>query len=328
MEKVVMLMAEEINRAGGVNGAKVELHTADDGGAPKDAAQAAQLLISEGVVAVVGTYGSSVTEASQNIYDEAGIVQIATGSTSIRLTEKGLPLFFRTCPRDDMQGKVLAENVKALGFKKAAVVHDNTSYAKGLADVAIELFKTSGVEVVFFEAISPGDRDFTAILTTIKAKGPDIIVFTGYYPEAALILRQKKEMNWDVAMIGGDATNNSALVESAGPAAAAGYYFISPPGPADIKGEAAVKLLDAYQQKYEVLPSSVWAILAGDAFGVIIEAVQNVGPDSAKIADYLHNTLVDYNGLTGTISFDEKGDRLGEVYRLYQVDDKGVFVLK
>ncbi|MDR2405356.1 MAG: branched-chain amino acid ABC transporter substrate-binding protein [Deltaproteobacteria bacterium] len=328
MEKVVLLMADEINRAGGINGAKVEIHVADDGGTPKTAALAAQQLISADVVAVVGTYGSSVTEATQYIYDEAGIIQIATGSTSIRLTEKGLTRFFRTCPRDDEQGRILAQHVKDLGFKKVAIVHDNTSYAKGLADEANALFKTSGIETVFFEAITPGDRDFTATLTTIKTQNPDLIVFTGYYPEAALILRQKKEMNWDIPMIGGDATNNYALVESAGAAAAAGYYFVSPPGPGDIKGEAAVKLLDAYLKKHDVLPSSVWAILAGDAFGVIVEAVKAVGPDSEKMALYLHNDLKDYNGLTGSISFNEKGDRIGEVYRLYQVDDEGNFVLK
>ncbi|MDR2339685.1 MAG: branched-chain amino acid ABC transporter substrate-binding protein [Deltaproteobacteria bacterium] len=328
MEKVVNLMAEEINRNDGVNGAKVVIHSADDGGAPKTATLAAQQLIAENVVGVVGTYGSSVTEATQYIYDEAGIIQVATGSTSVRLTEKGLTRFFRTCPRDDEQGKILAQNVKGLGFKKAAIVHDNTSYAKGLADEADALFKTSGVETVSFEAITPGDRDFTATLTKLKTQNPDVIVFTGYYPEAALILRQKKEMAWDIAMIGGDATNNVALVESAGPAAAEGYYFVSPPGPSDIKGEQAAKLLDAYQKKHDVLPSSVWAILAGDAFGVLVEAVKNTGPDPAKMADFLHKDLTGYVGLTGPISFNEKGDRIGEVYRLYQVDAKGDFILK
>jgi branched-chain amino acid transport system substrate-binding protein len=328
MEKVVILMADELNRGSGIAGAKVEVVVSDDGGAPKTAVLAAQQLIAANVLAVVGTYGSSVTESTQLLYDEAGIIQVATGSTSIRLSEKGLARFFRTCPRDDDQGRILAGHVKDLGFKKAAVVHDNTSYSKGLADVALEEFKGAGVESVYYDAITPGDRDFTATLTKIKAASPDVIVFTGYYPEAALILRQKKEMSWDIAMIGGDATNNTALVESAGTAAAAGYYFVSPPGPADIKGEAADKLLGAYQEKYGALPSSVWAVLAGDAFGVIAEAAAKAGPDSGKMAEYLHTGLKDYNGLTGPISFNEKGDRIGDVYRLYQVDDKGAFVLK
>ncbi|MDR2352276.1 MAG: branched-chain amino acid ABC transporter substrate-binding protein [Deltaproteobacteria bacterium] len=328
MEKVVLILADEVNARGGINGRRISIEIGDDQGNPRNAVLAAQQLVAAGVVAVVGTYGSAVTEASQDIYAEAGVVQVATGSTSIRLSEKGFPLFFRTCPRDDEQGRILAEYVKSLGFKKVALLHDNTSYAKGLADEASALYRQAGIEEVFSDAITPGDRDFTAILTKIKETNPDVIVFTGYYPEAALMLRQKKEMNWAIAMIGGDATNNSALVEIAGPEASNGYYFVSPPGPGDITGEAAAKLLDSYQRRYNSIPSSVWAILAGDAFGVIVEAIQNAGPDSHKIAEYLHTSLKNYSGLTGDISFNEKGDRLGEVYRLYQVDSKGEFILQ
>jgi branched-chain amino acid transport system substrate-binding protein len=328
MVKVVRLLADEINAAGGINGSPVEIVIGDDGGNPKTAALAAQRLVASGVVAVVGTYGSNVTEASQDIYDEAGVIQVATGSTSVRLSEKGLKRFFRTCPRDDEQGRVLAANVKALGFKKVALVHDNSSYAKGLADEARAIFRADGLEEAFYDAITTGDRDFTVTLTKIKAANPDVIVFTGYYPELGMILRQKKEMGWDVAVIGGDATNNVALVEMAGPEAAAGYYFVSPPGPSDIKSEAADKLLGAYRQLHGNLPGSVWAVLAGDAFGVIVEAARNVGPDAEKMAAYLHDGLKDYQGLTGPISFNEKGDRLGEVYRLYRVADDGQFVLQ
>ncbi|MDR1313349.1 MAG: branched-chain amino acid ABC transporter substrate-binding protein [Deltaproteobacteria bacterium] len=328
MLNVVNIMAEELNSQGGINGRQVEIVVGDDGGNPKTAALAAQRLISEGVSAVVGTYGSSVTASVQDIYDEAGVVQVATGSTSIALSEKGLKLFFRTCPRDDEQGRFLAASVKSLGFTKAAIVHDNTSYAKGLADEARAIFRESGVSEVFYDAITPGDRDYTATITKIRAAGPDVIVFTGYYPEAGLILRQKKEMNWDVPMIGGDATNNVALVEGAGNEAAAGYYFVSPPGPSDIKGEKAQKLLDTYRARHDALPSSVWSILAGDAFSVIADAVKASGTEGAAIAGYLHTGLKDYVGLTGPISFNEKGDRIGDVYSLYQVEADGKFALK
>ena len=98
MKNIVSLLVDEANSKGGVNGQKIKLVVEDDAGDPRTAALAAQKLASAGVVAVIGTYGSAVTEASQNILDEAGLVQIGTGSTSVRLTEKGLPLFFRTCP--------------------------------------------------------------------------------------------------------------------------------------------------------------------------------------------------------------------------------------
>jgi branched-chain amino acid transport system substrate-binding protein len=329
MVKVVEILAAQVNSAGGVGGEPVVVVVADDGGQPKTAGLAAQKLVSSGVTAVVGTYGSSVTEASQSIYDEAKVLQIATGSTSIRLTEAGYPLFFRTCPRDDEQGRVLASQVKALGFVKVAIVHDNTSYAKGLADEARAIFRDdAGVTEVFFDAITPGDRDFTASLTKIKAAEPDVVVFTGYYPEAALLLRQKRDMNWEVPMIGGDATNNIALVEIAGREAAVGYYFISPPALADMTSPAAATLRDEFLAAHGSLPSSVWSVLAGDAFNLLVDAGEAVGPDSVKMAEWLKTGLAGYEGLSGPIAFDAIGDRAGEVYRLYRVDENGDFRLQ
>lgn len=329
MVNIVKLLAEEINRAGGAGGHKIIIEVGDDGGDPKTAALAAQRLVTSGVVAVIGTYGSAVTEATQDIYDEDGVLQIATGSTSIRLTEKGLPLFFRTCPRDDDQGRVMARHVQAMGFKKAALVHDNSSYAKGLAEEVKALMDKAGLKVVYYDAITPGDRDYTTSLTKIKTLAPDVIVFTGYYPEAAMLLRQKREMAWDVPIIGGDATNNLALVDIAGKEAAAGYYFISPPGPSDLTDAMSLEFMAQYQARYKTLPSSVWSVMAGDAFKVLVEAVKNVKePTSENIAAYLRDGgLKDFVGFTGPISFDRKGDRVGDVYRLYQVDKDGKFVL-
>ena len=229
MQQIVSLLVSEVNKAGGINGRNIELIVEDDAGDPRTASLAAQKLASAGVMAVIGTYGSAVTEASQNIIDEAEIMQIATGSTSVRLTEKGLPLFFRTCPRDDEQGRVASKVIAAKGFKKVAILHDNSSYAKGLAEEAQKGLKEAGVPVVFYDALTPSERDYTAILTKLKAADPDLIFFTGYYPEAGMLLRQKKEMHWDVPMMGGDAANNTDLVKIAGKDAAKGYFFISPP---------------------------------------------------------------------------------------------------
>ena len=141
MKQVLDLLAEELNAKGGIAGKKVEVISEDDGGDPRTASLAAQRLSTQGVVAVIGTYGSAVTEATQNIYNEAKIIQIANGSTAIRLTEKGLPYFFRTCPRDDEQAKVAAQTIQKLGVKKLAILHDNSTYAKGLADEAKALLQ-------------------------------------------------------------------------------------------------------------------------------------------------------------------------------------------
>ena len=329
MKKIVELLAEQQNAKGGVLGKQIEVVTEDDGGDPRTASLAAQRLTTRNVVAVVGTYGSSVTEASQAIYDEVGLPQIANGSSAIRLTEKGFKHFFRTAPRDDEQGRMAARTIDKLGFKKVAILHDNTSYAKGLADEANALLKGQGAEVVFFDALTPGERDYTAILTKLKGADPDVVLFTGYYPEAGLLLRQKKNMNWTVPFLGGDATNNVDLIKIAGKEAAEGFYFLSPPQPRDLDAPEAAAFLADYQKKYNDLPPSIWAVLAGDGFRVMVAGIAGAkSTDGDKIAAYLHKDLKDYPGLSGPISFDAKGDREGEVYRVYQVDAEGNFVLQ
>ncbi|HDL90453.1 MAG TPA: branched-chain amino acid ABC transporter substrate-binding protein [Thermodesulforhabdus norvegica] len=329
MKQVLELLVEETNNQGGVNGQKIKLIVEDDGSDPRTAALAAQRLVTQGIVGVIGTYGSSVTEATQNIYDEAKVIQIANGSTAIRLTEKGLKYFFRTCPRDDEQARVAVKAIKNLGFHTIAILHDNTTYAKGLAEEAKRLLeKDDTVKIVFFDALTPGEQDYTAILTKLKGANPDAVFFTGYYPEAGLLLRQKKEMGWDVPFIGGDATNNPDLTKIAGADAAAGFYFVSAPLPKDLPGEEAKKFLEKFAKKYGNPPNSIYSVLAGDGFRVLVKAIEvTKSTDPDVLADYLHNKLKDFPGLTGKISFNEKGDRVGEVYRVYRVNEKGEFIL-
>ena len=121
------------------------------------------------------------------------------------------------------------------------------------------------MKIIFYDALTPGERDYTAILTKLKAANPDLIFFTGYYPETGMLLRQKKEMGWDVPMMGGDAANHQDLVKIAGLEAAAGYFFVSPPLPQDMDTDEAKNFLKAFKDRYKTVPVSVWAVLAGDA---------------------------------------------------------------
>ncbi|WP_028573560.1 branched-chain amino acid ABC transporter substrate-binding protein [Desulfonatronovibrio hydrogenovorans] len=328
MRDIVQLLAEEVNAAGGINGQQVRILVEDDGGDPRTAVSAANRLATRNVAAVIGTYGSSITEATQNIYDDYGIIQIANGATSIRLTQKGLKYFFRTSPRDDEQGRVAAETIAAMGYNKVAILHDSTSYARGLADETRGLLEQDNKEIVFFDALTPGERDYSTILSRLRNAGPEVVFFTGYFPEAGLLLRQKNEMNWDVPFIGGDATNNPDLVAIAGRAAAEGFYFLSPPVPQDLATPQAQNFLAAYNSKHGSNPGSIWAVLAGDGFLVLAEAMKATGSlDKDELAAYMHNEL-NIEGLTGNIAFDQHGDRVGELYRLYRVDGEGNFVMQ
>lgn len=327
MKNIVSLLVEQANAAGGVNGQKIQLVVEDDAGDPRTAALAAQKLASAGVAAVIGTYGSAVTEASQNILDEAGIPQIGTGSTSVRLTEKGLPLFFRTSPRDDAQGKAAASAIARGNYKKVALLHDNSSYSRGLAEETKAVLEKLGVPVIFFDALTPGERDYTAILTRLKAADPDLVFYTGYYPETGMLLRQKREMGWNTPMMGGDASNHQDLVKISGPEAATGYFFISPPLPQDLDAAEAKSFLAAYKDKYGTMPVSIWAIMAGDAFETIKAALAAGQTSPEKIGAFL-KTLKDLPALSGSVGFDSKGDRVGDFYRVYVVNNQGGFELQ
>ena len=329
MKRNVELLAQELNAKGGIGGKQVEVVIEDDGGDPRTASLAAQRLTTKGVVAVIGTYGSAVTEASQPIYDEANIVQVANGSTAVRLTEKKLKFFFRTCPRDDEQGKVGAATVQKLGAKRIAILHDNSAYSKGLADEINGILKKANANVIYFDALTPKEQDYSAILTKLKAATPDLVFFTGYYPEAGLLLKQKKQMGFNAPFIGGDAVNNPDLVKIAGKEAAAGFMFLSPPVPKDLDNPEAKAYLAAYQKKYGEAPQSIYGVLAGDGFRVVAKAIE-LGKSTK--ADAIRTALVtqvkDFPGFTGKISFNEKGDRVGDLYRVYKVDPSGNFVLQ
>ncbi len=329
MKQNLELLAAELNAKGGVNGKQVELVIEDDGGDPRTASLAAQRLTTKGVVAVIGTYGSAVTEASQNIFDEASIVQVANGSTAVRLTEKKRTSFFRTCPRDDEQGKVGAATVKKSGAKRVALLHDNSAYSKGLAEEINTILKADKANVVFYEALTPKEQDYSAILTKLKNADPDFVFFTGYYPEAGLLLKQKAQMGWKVQFVGGDAINNPDLVKIAGKAAAEGFMFLSPPVPKDLDTPEAKAYVVSYQKKYGEAPASIYGVLAGDGFRVVTAAI--AGAKSTKAADlrtYLTTKIKDFPGLTGKISFSEKGDRVGDLYRVYRVEKDGSFALQ
>jgi len=327
--RVIELMVEEINADGGINGDPIELVIGDDGSNPRQSAIAATRLVAAGVKASAGSYTTASTEAAQDIFDEAGVVQIGTGSTAVHLTEKGYKHFFRTAPRDDAQGMVTAQKLIDLGFKKFAILSDNTSYSKGLADETEKQIRAlGGNEIVFHDEIVPGQSDYSVVLTRMRSADPDVIYFSGFYSEAGLMLRQKREMGWNVPLIGGDGTNHADLVTVAGKEAANGYRFFSPPLPMDLDSPSIKQFLATYHERYDSYPGSIWSINHADAFGVIVAAIRAVGNDSDAIADYLHNELKDYQGFSGKISFDEKGDRVGDFYRFYEIDAEGRSIIQ
>lgn len=325
----IELMAADINKKGGILKRKVILIYEDDRGTPQFAQAAGRRLRQQGVIAVIGSYASDITESLQSIFDEAKIVQISYGSTAVPLTERGFKYFFRTCPRDDQQAKAAIKVIEKMKIKKVAIIHDNSLYGKGLAEALKTRLRDNYVEMVFYDALLPNQPDYIPLLEKVKAEAPEMVLFAGYYPEAAKLLRDRKKLNMSAIFMGGDAVNHVSLVSLAGKNAAEGFYFMSPPNPVDIDIPQALKFLSRFEKVYNYKPSSIDVLLACDAFTSIVQSIRQIKTtDPVLIADYLRTKYINKKGLTGVINFDQKGDVVHDLHAIYYVDSNGQFVLQ
>ena len=211
-------------------------------------------------------------------------------------------------------------------------MHDNTAFGKGLAEdtkTALEpMVKAKKVEIVYFDAITPGEKDFKVPLTTLRETKPDVWYFTGYFAEAALLVTQARDIGITCPFVGGNAAINDEFVKIAGLKAAKGCYMTNEPLPGDLPYPMAKEFLAAYKAKFGNIPSSPWPIYAADALNIIAYAVNKTGStDSVKLAAYLRDKVNGVPGITGPIGFTKDGDREGVPFYLYKVDDSGKIVI-
>ena len=325
-QNAVKLLVEQTNTAGGINGQQIELIVEDDKGDPKEASLVADRLVSQKVVAVIGAYNSSATEPASVTYNKAGILHITPSSTRVSLTEKGFKNFFRVCFLDDRQGLFAAKFMKEiLNNSKIAILHDNSTYAQGLAEETKKFSEEQGLQIVFFDAINPKDQDFTPVLTKLKDAGAETVYFTGYHAQAGLLLKQAKGIGLQIQWLMGNASNNPEIVQIAGVENAKGAMFTTEPLPKDLDYPEAKQFMADYKAKYNEDAESVWWVMAADAFRVIKYAMeQTKSTDPAKLAEFLHKDFKNFPGITGPIlGFDEKGDRLGTIHKAYVITDTG-----
>lgn len=316
------LSAKKINDAGGIDGKKIKIVSQDDACSAQTAAQAAQKLISQNVVAVAGSYCSSAALPELAAFHRSGIPFVMDASTNPQLTEQSFPEAFRTIFRDDVQGPVAANFITSyLKAKKVAVVNDSTTYSKGLADQTVTALKKAGADVVYDNALTPGQSDYSSVLTKVSQANPDVFYYTGYFAEFGLLLKQAKQQGLKFQMMGGDANNDPTLIKTAG-AAAAGVLIDTAPLAQFLS--SATDYVSSYKSAYGKEPGP-YSAYEYDAVGTIAAAIKKAGStDSKKITEALHN-LGDYAGITGTFHFDSKGDRQPVNYIIITVKN-GEFV--
>jgi len=313
ISRAVQLAVDQWNEKGGVLGKKIELYAEDDRADPKDAVSVASKVISQGVVGVIGHYNSSCTIPASNLYNEAGIIMITPASTNPMVTDRGYPGVFRTCGRDDQQGKVEADfAAKVLKVKRVVILHDKTTYGQGLAD---EFKKNlpSDVEIGLYEGITRGDKDFSAILTRAKSVAPDLLMFGGLYGEGGLLTKQMRDLGLECKFLSGDGVYDPEYIRIAG-AGAEGAYISYAPSAESIP--SAMAFLKAYKARWpEVGPYSLFAY---DAANILLSAISEVKTtDGLKVGAYIHHNR--FGVASGTIEYDEKGDPLNSPYVMWQV---------
>lgn len=332
-QQSVEVAAQLINDKGGVLGKKVEVVVVDDASNPKDSALAAQKIISQNLKQAIASYGSSVTAPAADLYDANKVVSVGYGCTAVRLTmDKQRPYFFRTAGRDDTQSEFFAKfAVETLGAKTIAVMHDNQDYGKGVAEDAIKFLQpyvdAGQVKVVYYDAVTPGESDYSAVVSQIKALNPDVWFYTAYYSEAALLLKQGREAGVTSIFVGNNSVPTPEFEKIAGAEIIAGSIHLNEPMPQFLSFAESKAFLDAYKAKYNELPGSIWAVYAADALNALVAAIGKAGStDPDKVAAAMRS-MTDATGITGPLLFTERGDRKDIPYYAYVYNDQGVLEL-
>jgi branched-chain amino acid transport system substrate-binding protein len=307
---------KDLNAAGGVLGEEVVLRVGDDACDPKQAVAVANQMINEDVVFVAGHWCSGSSIPASQVYYEEGVLQISPGSTNPQLTEQGFENVFRVCGRDDQQGIVAGNYVVDNNIgSKVAIVHDKTAYGKGLADEFKKQLNARGVEETMYEAITAGDRDFTALITKMKSAGVDLIYLGGYHTEAGLITRQAREQGMDATMMSGDALTTDEYWSITGDT---GQDTLMTFSPDPRKNEAAQPVVEEFQAAgYDPEGYTLYTYGAIQAWA---QAVEKAGTlDLEPVVEALHGGELET--VLGTISFDDNGDVEGSNYVLYKWDN-------
>jgi branched-chain amino acid transport system substrate-binding protein len=298
------MAVDEVNKAGGVLGKKIRMIIEDDQGKPEEAQTVVTKLINKDqVVAVLGEVASSRTMAAAPVAQQNGIPLITPSSTNPKVTQIG-DYIFRVCFIDPFQGFVMAKfATNTLKVKNIAILRDiKNDYSVGLADVFADNFKKMGGNIVANESYSEGDTDFSAQLTSIKARNPQAVFLPGYYTEVGLVVRQAKKLGLTVPFMGGDGWDSPKLIEIGGDALNGSYYSnhfaVSDPDP------AIQKFVAEYKARYNQTPDAL-AGLAYDAANILFDAMKRANStDGAKVRDAIASTK-DFPGITGKITLDK-----------------------
>ena len=306
----------DINAVGGVLGQKLKLIIEDDACDPKQAVAVANKLVSDGVALVAGHFCSGSSIPASQVYTEEDILQISPASTNPKLTEEGGDNVFRTCGRDDQQGAV-AGNFLADKFavKKIAILHDKTAYGKGLADETRKQLDGRGVKVAMYEAYTAGEKDYSALVSKMKAAGIGVFYLGGYHTEAGLMIRQAREQGFEAQLVSGDALVTDEFWKITGKAGEGTLMTFSPD---PRKNPSAAPVVKNFRDAgYNPEGYTLYTYGAIQAWAMAVEKASST--DTGKVIAALREFKFDT--VLGNIGFDMKGDVTAPGYVFYEWKD-------
>jgi branched-chain amino acid transport system substrate-binding protein len=309
----VQQAVEDINKAGGVLGQKIQVEIGDDVSDPKQGVSVANKFVGDGVTFVVGHFNSGVTMPASDVYAENGVLFITPSATNPKITDRKLWDAFRTCGRDDQQGMVWAELARdKLKGKKIAVIHDKTTYGKGLADAALDNMHKFGVKEVLYEGVNTGEKDYTAIVSKIKDSGADYLMWGGLHTEGGLILRQMRDQGMNTTMISGDGITDSEFAAIGGPGVEGTLMTFGPEPRNNPNAKAAV---DSFKAKgFDPQGYTLYSYAAVQIMKQAAEKANSLDPK--KVAEVMHSGTP-FHTVIGDIAYDKKGDRTTVDYVWY-----------
>jgi branched-chain amino acid transport system substrate-binding protein len=302
----------DLNAKGGVMGQKLQLLVGDDACDPKQAVSVANDMAAKKVQLIAGHFCSGSSIPASDVYAENNVLQISPASTNPKFTDRGLANVFRTCGRDDQQGIVAGEYIaKNFKGKNVAVVHDKQAYSKGLADETKKTLNGLGIKEVMYEAITPGEKDYSALVSKMKQANVDVIFYGGYHPEAGLIVRQMREQGLKAPLMGGDALVGQEFWAITGPAGEGTLMTFSPD---PRKNPANAELVKWFKdQGYEPEGYTLYTYGTLQAWVQAVEKAKST--DTKKVAETLKANQFDT--VLGKIGFDKKGDVTAPGYVVY-----------
>lgn len=297
---------EDINAEGGIMGQKIAtpLAIGDDVSDPKQGVSVANKFAGEGVKFVVGPFNSGVTMPASEVYQENGILEITPAATNPKITERGMWNIFRTCGRDDQQGAVAGEYIaKNFKGKKVAIIHDKTTYGQGLADETRKAMKAGGMTDVLYEGVNTGEKDFSALVSKIKAAGADLVYWGGLHTEGGLIVRQMRDQGVKATLMGGDGITSDEFAAIGGPGVEGTLMTY---GPDPRKRPEAKAVVERFRKRnFEPEAYTLYSYAAVQVIKQAAEAAKSLDPK--KVAAAIHSGMT-FNTVIGDLTYDKKGD--------------------